>query len=134
MNLLSRRCGCGAIFALLHLRTRSSDRAACQRVRAGQFNRAHLASLMHADKQADRDRQQKAAQEFMRWATKKLEERERQAALAAAAVERQIERAPDTILEQLKSVRGLAEQPSKQARLGRGLAALARIREAKSCP
>ena len=70
MNLLTRRCGCGAVFALVHLRDRSQQCSACQRKAAARLER--LGCPLDA---AERDRQQKAAQEFMRWATKKLEER-----------------------------------------------------------
>lgn len=79
MNLFTRRCGCGAVFALVHLRDRSQQCSACQRKAAARLSRqASLADIERAAKTleaAERDRQQKAAQEFMRWAMKKLEER-----------------------------------------------------------
>lgn len=73
MNHFTRRCGCGAIFALLHLRDRSQQCTTCQRKHAEQLI---TQAVMDAQARASK-KQQKSAQEFLRWATKKLEERRR---------------------------------------------------------
>lgn len=65
INVLTRRCGCGRVFALIHLRDRSQQCTACQRKEGAQFELEEAVRMVHG----------KAAKECLRRAMEQLEKR-----------------------------------------------------------